>query len=167
MYFLQLHMIKRDGREVDFQEEKIALAVEKAMAETEAGIDHEVATAIAKTALEKFKDVPRVTIEEIQDMVEIELMKVRPEVAKKYIIYREERARLREHGWQMTDLQRDIYEKKYRFEGETFEEFIHRVSGGEDAIGKTIKPSPPSSEKKATSSTSPPTATKKAWTSTN
>ncbi|MDO5717189.1 MAG: adenosylcobalamin-dependent ribonucleoside-diphosphate reductase [Tissierellia bacterium] len=134
-----VQVIKRDGREVDFQEEKIALAVEKAMAETEGGVDHEVASAIAKSAFETFKEVPQVTIEEIQDMVEIELMKVRPEVAKKYIIYREERARLREHGWQMTDLQRDIYEKKYRFEGETFEEFIHRVSGGEDAIGKAIK----------------------------
>ncbi len=30
-----------------------------------------------------------ISVEEIQDLVENELMKVRPEVAKKYIIYRE------------------------------------------------------------------------------
>ena len=38
-------------------------------------------------------------------------MKSRPDVAKLYIIYREERAKLREQGWVMSDLQRDIYEK--------------------------------------------------------
>ena len=32
---------------------------------------------------------PTITVEEIQDLVEKSLMKVRPEVAKKYIIYRE------------------------------------------------------------------------------
>ena len=32
---------------------------------------------------------PTISVEEIQDLVEKELMKVRPEVAKKYIIYRE------------------------------------------------------------------------------
>ncbi len=39
-------------------------------------------------------------------------MRTRPDVAKKYILYRDERARLRKYGWEMTDLQRDIYEKK-------------------------------------------------------
>ncbi len=55
---------------------------------------------------------------------------------KKYILYRDERARLRKYGWQMTDLQRDIYEKKYRFENESFDEFLTRVSGGNNFIKK-------------------------------
>jgi ribonucleoside-diphosphate reductase alpha chain len=66
-------------------------------------------------------------------------MKTRPEGARKYIIYREERAQLREQGWNMTDLQRDIYEKKYRFDSETFDEFLDRVSGGNNPIKKAIK----------------------------
>src|SRR5690606_5606003 len=38
-------------------------------------------------------------IEDIQDQVELALMRVgRPEVAKRYVLYREERARLRETG---------------------------------------------------------------------
>ena len=66
-------------------------------------------------------------------------MKSRPDVARKYIIYREERAKLREQGWDMTDLQRDIYENKYRYDNESFEEFLDRVSGGNGPIKKAIK----------------------------
>ena len=55
-----------------------------------------------------------VHIEQIQDFVEIQLMKSRPDVAKLYILYREERARLREQGWSMTDLQR-IFMRKIPF----------------------------------------------------
>ena len=66
-------------------------------------------------------------------------MKSRPDVARLYIIYREERAKLREQGWVMSDLQRDIYEKKYRFENESFDGFLTRVSGGNNAIKKAIK----------------------------
>ena len=39
----------------------------------------------------------------------------------------------------MTDLQRDIYEKKYKFENESFDEFLDRVSGGNNTIKKAIK----------------------------
>ena len=56
-----------------------------------------------------FSNLDVVHIEKIQDFVEIQLMQARPDVAKKYILYRDERARLRKHGWVMTDLQRDIY----------------------------------------------------------
>ena len=111
-----LKVEKRNGLVVDFETEKIAIAVKKAMNETEKGVDEELANSIGENAVEAFGDKEKVNIEEIQDYVEIELMKSRPEVARKYIIYREERARLREQGWNMTDLQRDIYEKKYRYD---------------------------------------------------
>lgn len=42
-----------------------------------------------------------ISVEEIQDLVENELMKVRPEVAKKYIIYREWRNTERDRKTQM------------------------------------------------------------------
>lgn len=134
-----LKVEKRNGMIVDFDGEKIVIAVSKAMAETEDGIDEEIANKIAEEAYESFKDLDVIHIEKIQDFVEVQLMKLRPDVAKKYILYREERARLRKHGWDMTDLQRDIYEKKYRFENESFDEFLTRVSGGNNYIKKAIK----------------------------
>lgn len=134
-----LKVEKRNGQIVEFHGEKIEIAVKKAMNETEKGIDEVLAKEIADKAMEEFAGLEKVTIEQIQDFVEIELMKTRPEVARKYIIYREERARLREQGWNMTDLQRDIYEKKYRFDSETFDEFLDRVSGGNNPIKKAVK----------------------------
>lgn len=134
-----VQVIKRDGREVKFEIEKIVIAVEKAMKETEKGVDKTAAKEVGDAVYEKYKDNDKVSIEEIQDTVEIELMKRHPESAKKYILYREERAKLREEGWAMTNLQRDIYDKKYRYDGENFEGFIKRVSGDNDFIGKAIK----------------------------
>lgn len=130
---------KRNGKIVEFESEKIATAVLKAMRETENGEDEELAKRIAEGARMYFRAKDLVSIEEIQDYVELELMKNSPEVAKLYILYREERNRLREQGWTMTDLQRDIYEKKYRYDGESFDSFLDRVSGGNNSIKKAIK----------------------------
>ena len=129
-----LRVEKRNGNIVDFENEKIEIAIMKAMRETEKGEDEELAKEIAQLVREEFKDLEVVHIEQIQDQVEIHLMKNRPDVARKYIIYREERAKLREQGWDMTDLQRDIYENKYRYDNESFEEFLDRVSGGNGPI---------------------------------
>ena len=134
-----LKVEKRNGQVVDFEKEKIEIAVSKAMKETEKGADEELAKQIANDTINEFINIGVVNIEQIQDFVEIQLMKHRPEVARKYIIYREERAKLREQGWNMTDLQRDIYEKKYRYDAETFEDFLERVSGGNNPIKKAIK----------------------------
>ncbi len=134
-----LHVEKRNGNIVVFEEVKIENAVKKAMNETEIGIDEELAKMIAHKAFQDFSKLEVVNIEKIQDFVEVELMKTRPDVARLYILYREERARLREQGWSMSDLQRDIYEKKYRFDNETFDGFLTRVSGGNNYIKKAIK----------------------------
>lgn len=134
-----LNVEKRNGIIVVFESEKIANAISKAMAETELGIDNTLANEIADKALAAFQDLEIVHIEKIQDFVEVELMKSRPDVARLYILYRQERAKLREQGWVMSDLQRDIYEKKYRFDNESFDGFLTRVSGGNNAIKKAIK----------------------------
>lgn len=134
-----LKVEKRNGMIVDFDGEKIVNAICKAMVETEQGIDEKIAKEIADKAFDTFKNLKIIHIEKIQDFVEIELMRKRPDVAKKYILYRDKRARLRKYGWEMTDLQRDIYEKKYRYENESFDEFLTRVSGGNNYIKKAIK----------------------------
>ena len=134
-----LNVEKRNGHIVDFEEDKIEKAISKAMKETDKGEDEVLAKKIAKEAYDEFSELGTVHIEKIQDFVEIELMKTRPDAAKKYIIYREERTKLREQGWNMTDLQRDIYEKKYRYDSESFDQFLDRVSGGNNPIKKAIK----------------------------
>ncbi len=133
-----LKVEKRNGIIVEFESDKISEAVKKAMAETEKGIDEKLADEIGKKALKELENGGIVHIEDIQDFVEVELMKTRPNVAKRYIIYRQERAKLREEGWEMSDLQRDIYEKKYRYEGENFDSFLNRVSGGNAFAKKAI-----------------------------
>ena len=106
-----LQVEKRNGTIVHLRR-KIVNAIKKAMAESDIGVDEDLAKEIAHKAFEEFsQSLEVVHIEQIQDFVEIQLMKSRPDVAKLYILYREERARLREQGWSMTDLQRDIYEK--------------------------------------------------------
>lgn len=136
---IMLRVEKRNKTIADFQLEKISYAIQKAMSETENGVDPQVADKIANDTFEHFKVLEVVDIERIQDFVELRLMAVRPEVAKKYILYREERARLREEGWHMSDLQKDIYEQKYKYDGENFESFLDRVSGENNEVKKAMK----------------------------
>jgi len=83
-------VLKRDGRHVDFNNQKIVAAILKAMAVTENGEDIVLAAQIAKTISEIDKE--EMSVEDIQDCVEMELMKSpRKEVAKKYIAYRNKR----------------------------------------------------------------------------
>ena len=89
-------VLKRDGRIVDFDKHRIVLAIEKAMLETEQGVDHSLSQYIADKIERDLKN-DNVSIEEIQDAVESSLMATdRKEVAKKYILYRAERTRQRE-----------------------------------------------------------------------
>src|SRR5699024_9832713 len=60
-------------------------------------------------------------------------------VARSYILYREERAAKREIGWELTELQADIYENKYRYRDESFKEFLNRVSGNNLEVRKLIE----------------------------
>lgn len=83
-------VVKRDGRVVGYNEEKIKAAIRKAMITTDLGEDEaliqKITDRIGMTGNE------RMTVEEIQDRVEMELMKSpRKEVAKRYIAYRDQR----------------------------------------------------------------------------
>ena len=79
-------VIKRDGRIVGFNEEKIATAIRKAMLHTENGEDRELVRQITDHI--SFKGDSQMTVEAIQDAVELELMNSsRKDVAQKYIAY--------------------------------------------------------------------------------
>ncbi|MDE6256049.1 MAG: anaerobic ribonucleoside triphosphate reductase [Muribaculaceae bacterium] len=82
---------KRDGRIVGYNEEKIKAAIRKAMLQTETGEDESLVQKITDRVGMNGKK--RMTVEEIQDRVEMELMKSkRKDVAKKYIAYRDQRS---------------------------------------------------------------------------
>lgn len=134
-----IRVVKRNGDIVSFDGEKIAIAVKKAMAEEPPYEDDELAEEIARECEAYYSDRQQVGIEEIQDYVEVELMQHAPEVAKRYIIYRLKRAKLRANGWEMTDLQRDIYKSKYQYDEESFDDFLTRVAAGEEGIKKLIR----------------------------
>ena len=91
--------IKRDGREVPFNIEKIANAIFKA-AQAAGGQDYDLALKLAEEVTfqlnEKYEgQVPGV--EDIQDVVEKTLIeKGHAKTAKEYILYRAERTRIRE-----------------------------------------------------------------------
>ena len=136
-----MNIVKRNGSEVIFEKDKVVNAIIKAMNETDVGLDEELAWDIAEDIELEFEDndvIP--TIESVSDRVEEMLAENgRFDCARRYILYREERNKLRNQGWEMTDLQKDIYEQKYRFESESFNEFLDRVSGGNSEIKKAIK----------------------------
>lgn len=84
-------VVKRDGRIVGYNEEKIKAAIRKAMLTTEGGEDEGLIQKITDRIGVSSKE--QMTVEAIQDRVEIELMKsARKDVAKKYIAYRDQRS---------------------------------------------------------------------------
>jgi anaerobic ribonucleoside-triphosphate reductase len=91
---------KRDGSIVDFQNEKITNAVAKAM-ESQGITDHRLAKTVSDIAAfmleDKFGGYTIPSVEQIQDIVEMVLMKQGYlEVAKAYILYRERHKEIRE-----------------------------------------------------------------------
>lgn len=84
-------VLKRDGRIVGFNEEKIIAAVRRAMLHTDKGEDMELARDIADRIACRGQE--QMSVEEIQDCVEMELMKSRrKDVAQVYIAYRNQRS---------------------------------------------------------------------------
>lgn len=96
--FISTKVIKRDGRVVEFNSEKIIRAVTKSMKKTELGVDEGLAEKIVTTLLNSklFKESDALDVETIQNFIENELMKSkRKDVAKEYILYRDKRNRNR------------------------------------------------------------------------
>ena len=91
-----MKVIKRDGRAVDFDKNKIEIAIEKANKEVR---EKERATKEEIKSIIKYiseLDRKRILVEDIQDIIEEQLMDLkRFELAKKYMIYRYTRALVR------------------------------------------------------------------------
>jgi hypothetical protein len=86
---------KRDGVTVQsFDVEKIRRAVSKAWLSEYPEINSAVVERVIRLVVTSIENV-EVTVEDVQDLVELALMKIAPKVAKHYILYREERAKKR------------------------------------------------------------------------
>lgn len=87
-----MELIKRDGRKAEFNSEKIVKAISKAFAEVDIE-ECDIPQIIAEEIEQNYTEVK--TVEDIQNDVERKLMRYEPDVAKAYILYREERRKVR------------------------------------------------------------------------
>ena len=134
-------VIKRTGDIVEYDRGKIVNAIKSAEKETDEEINDIdcILSGIEEVLSNKFEDKNLPTVEQIQDIVEEKLMESEyHQVAKRYIIYREERSRER-NKWLKNELPISIWERKYRLNNESLEEFLDRISGGNKSIKSDIK----------------------------
>ena len=92
-----MKVIKHDGAVVDFDEKKIRKAIKAAAKDTEEMTDQDI-DRIAEIVCNKCERLnsDRITVEQIQDLVEDSLLKSRfNQTAKAYILYREQRTQKR------------------------------------------------------------------------
>ena len=91
-------VIKRDGKKVPYEKEKIVKAIEKAfLATEEVKIEDEKRTELIERIIKKIEleNKEILKIEEIQDLIEKKLLKLEPKVGKNFLIYRRERTKIR------------------------------------------------------------------------
>lgn len=105
-------VVKRDGREEEFRKGKIKDAVLKAFNSVD-GYVTDTANSVAIKIAAEIENIKKQSmgVEDIQDIVENKLMQTaRKDVAREYIIYRNERTKTRERN---SDLMNDVSEKLY------------------------------------------------------
>ena len=102
---------KRDGRTVDFDKNKIASAVLKALQKMEEG-GEELSKEIADAVEEQCSDSLE-TVESVQDRVEAELVKRGlVKTAKEYILYRNKRTEIRESETSLMKILEGLFAEK-------------------------------------------------------
>jgi len=89
------YLVKRDGHTVEFNPDNIKNAINKAITanpeiEVSKTLADDIALAVSSHIYTEYID-----IEQVQNLVETELMKRNPDLAKKYILYREKRSAAR------------------------------------------------------------------------
>jgi len=97
-----VEVIKRDGRKVDFDPDKVVIAISKA--NRDVGGKDKISRASIQEIVEEIENKKKqtMTVEEIQDAIERKLMEFgKFMLAKKYILYRDRRA--------MVCFQKNIY----------------------------------------------------------
>ncbi len=121
---------KRDGRIVPFDQAKITNAIAKAMhvtGETASKDDAEkVSEQVLSALVKKYPSEHVPTIEEIQDVVETELIVMDyPKTAKAYILYRNDRSRVREKKQEIPERVRTLAEASKQYFKNQLAEFVY------------------------------------------
>lgn len=124
-------IVKRDGRTVAFELDKIADAIFKA-AQASGGRDYDMAAGLAKQVVSALEAASLTcpTVEQVQDTVEKVLVKSgHARTAKKYILYRNERTRVREMNTRLmkvyenltfqSSLENDVKRENANIDGDT------------------------------------------------
>lgn len=133
-------VIKRDGREVDFDKEKIKTAILKAFIDVD-GEETEEAINIATKISDEISNVNKnLEVEEIQDSVESKLMSSkRKDVAKAYVIYRNERSKVRQKNSSLNkEITKGLLASNVKNQNANVDEYSFggRVGAASDAVNK-------------------------------
>ena len=99
MSYTKIKVVKRDGKTVDFELNKISNAIKKAFESVDRRVDEDIIDLLALKVTSKFPtktDSSLITVEQIQDLVEETLMEAGySDVARSYILYRKNRENIR------------------------------------------------------------------------
>ena len=110
-FFMIQQIVKRDGRMAPFEIDKITNAIFGA-AQASGGQDHDMAQELAEQVektLEETAGTETPTVEQVQDTVEKVLIESgHARTAKKYILYRNERTRVREMNTRLMKVYEDL-----------------------------------------------------------
>ncbi len=121
---------KRDGHIAPFEQDRITHAIGKAMTAAQEGnpeIDSErVSDQVVNALAHKYPSVHILNIEQIQDMVETQLMATGfNQTAKSYILYRNERSRIREQKQEVPEHVRELAAQSKKYFKNPLGEFIY------------------------------------------
>ena len=122
-------VIKRNGEVVDYDGNKIILAISKAMAEG-IGINEEIAEDVESRIYDEISNSEAIfTVDDINSMIEIELMKCgKYNTAKRFILYREERKKAKT----------DIATYNYKYISQEFLEKYRKTSEPFNTLGSFV-----------------------------
>jgi ribonucleoside-diphosphate reductase alpha chain len=135
-----MYVVKRNGVKEKFDKKKISEAMYKAYKSVGIKKSKTQCMEYAKKITDELSAIDEVTIEKIQDCVELFLMENKDyEVAKAYIKYREKQRLDRENPWSDNDERQDLILQKYLLPNETKKEFLKRVSFKRPALEKILR----------------------------
>src|SRR3989344_7559222 len=119
---------KRDGRIVGFEQDKITNAIFKA-AQSVGGHDHSESQRLSDQVVASLSSTftgKTPTIEDVQDMVEKVLIEAgHAKTAKAYILYRNQRAAVREKTSAVPDHVRELVHESKKFFRNPLSEFVY------------------------------------------
>ncbi len=135
------YVIKRNGVKEKFDVTKIANAMHKAYTSVGEEVSYKECLDQAKfITKDLLQGNTEISIENIQDNVELYLMDTKKyETAKAYIKYREKQRIDRENPWNDNDERQDMILQKYLLNNESKKDFIKRVSIQRPALEKILR----------------------------